>query len=131
MIFENFAFLQHPKRSHIPRRYVFFQPRFNTTYNTQDLKCLFSATIGGYWSPDIVPCEPINCRFSPPGVNSIYFLHATFLYESVLQLFCTYILALNFFGKRILAKKLLVKCWWNLLKVSTQSNIFMWWSYLI
>jgi len=31
------------------------------------------------------------------------------------QIVSTYILALKFFGKRISAQKLLVKCWWNLL----------------
>ncbi len=29
------------------------------------------------------------------------------------QLFCTYILCLYLFGARILAQKLLLKCWWN------------------
>jgi hypothetical protein len=47
----------------------------------------------------------------------------TLLYESVfLQLFSNYSLALLLFGKRILAQKLLVKCWLNLLLATSKSR---------
>jgi len=46
------------------------------------------------------------------------------------QLFSSYSLTLCLFGKRILAKKLLVKCWWNWLQVLISSafydQLFVW-----
>ena len=50
----------------------------------------------------------------PPGVNYTNILWATFWYKNLLSsFFCTYLLGLYFFVKRILAQKLLVKNWWN------------------
>ena len=46
-----------------------------------------------------------------------HFTSSFFVRKALEQLFCTYIVGLNFFGARKLAQKLLVKCWWNWLKV--------------
>jgi hypothetical protein len=47
----------------------------------------------------------------PPGVNFTNILRAPFSYESFFaQLLCAYNLGLYFFGERILAQKLLIKC---------------------
>jgi len=52
-----------------------------------------------------------------PGINFINILHVTFLYKSALQSFSLITFWLcNFFGKRILSKKPLVKCRWNWLQ---------------
>ncbi len=49
----------------------------------------------------------------------------SFLYKKCYALlFSWYSLALNFFGKRILAQIMLVKCWWNWLQ---PSHIHFWW----
>ncbi len=48
------------------------------------------------------------------SVNFTNILRAAFLHESFLCSF--YVLTIwvcNFFGKRILAQKLLIQCWWN------------------
>ena len=42
-----------------------------------------------------------------------HFTSSFFIRKSFEQLFCTYSLGLYFFGARILAQKLLVKCWCN------------------
>ena len=42
-----------------------------------------------------------------------HFTSSFFVRKSFGQLFCTYGLGLYIFGTRILAQKLLVKCWWN------------------
>ena len=42
-----------------------------------------------------------------------HFMSGFFAQKCFEQLFCSYSLALYFFGKRILVQKLLVKCWWN------------------
>jgi hypothetical protein len=47
-----------------------------------------------------------------------HFTRTFFVQKCFAQLFSTYILALYFFGKRILAQKMHVKCWWNGLKES-------------
>ncbi len=36
-----------------------------------------------------------------------------FVQKFCTQLFCTYILSLYFFGARVVAQKVLIKCWWN------------------
>ena len=51
------------------------------------------------------------------GVNFTNILRAPFLYESLLSSFSVDKLRFDFFGKRILAQKLLVKRWWNWPKV--------------
>ena len=51
---------------------------------------------------------------SPLGVNFTNILQAAFFVQkSFEQLFCSYSIGLYFFGKRKLAQKLLLKCWWN------------------
>jgi hypothetical protein len=48
------------------------------------------------------------------------FTDSFFVLKLCAKLFCTYILGLYFFGKRISAEKLLVKCWWNWHKVNVE-----------
>jgi len=56
----------------------------------------------------------ISASAPPPGVNFINILLSPFSYESVLHSFSLVTVWLcNFFGARILAQKLLVKCLWN------------------
>ena len=45
-----------------------------------------------------------------------HFMSSFFIQKSFEQFFCTYILGLYFFGKRKLAQKLCVTCWWNWLQ---------------
>ncbi len=54
-------------------------------------------------------CEPCTawCQFHQ------HFMRGFFVQKFCPQLFCTYILGLYFFGARMLAQKLLIKCWWN------------------
>ena len=52
------------------------------------------------------------------GSISPAFYEQLFVRKSFELLFCAYVLGLYFFGKRKLAQKLLIKCWWNWLKVS-------------
>ncbi len=47
------------------------------------------------------------------GVSFTNILCTAFSYGGVFKLFFTYSLAGYFFRKRILAQKLLIKCWWN------------------
>jgi len=47
-----------------------------------------------------------------------HFMSNCFVQNCFSKLFYNYSLALWFFGERILAQKLLVKCWWNWLEVS-------------
>ncbi len=37
----------------------------NYTANTQRLTCFYHP-VKSYWSPTIIPCEPLNCKFPPP-----------------------------------------------------------------
>jgi len=54
------------------------------------------------------------CRRLGSGVNFINILTRAFImWNCFAQLFSSYSLALQFFGARITAQKLLVKCWWN------------------
>ena len=54
------------------------------------------------------------------GVNLTNILRAAFLYKSVLSSFSQLtVWGSHFFVERILAKKQLVKCWWNWLYVTT------------
>jgi len=54
----------------------------------------------------------------------INILFMTFWYESALLSFSlTTVWLCNFFGKRILAQKLCVKCWWNSLHLERVSEI--------
>jgi hypothetical protein len=53
----------------------------------------------------------MSAVFATASVNFTYFLRATFLYKFFAQLLCAYNLGLKFFGRRILAQKLLIKCW--------------------
>jgi len=58
-----------------------------------------------------------------PGVNFINILLDTFLYKSVFRSFSLIrVWFCNFFGKKIFSKELLIKCWWNWLKVSISST---------
>ncbi len=41
-----------------------------------------------------------------------HFIHGFFVRKCLEQIFCTYILGLYFFGKKVAAPKLLLKCWW-------------------
>ena len=50
-----------------------------------------------------------------------YFMTGFFVQKCFEQLFCTYSSALYSFGKRILAQKLLIKCWWNWPLVGSQT----------
>ncbi len=50
---------------------------------------------------------------------------STFLVQKYLeQIFFTFCFCLHFFGKIILAQKLLIKCWWNWHQWSTSSTFY-------
>ena len=53
------------------------------------------------------------------SISSLFYT-AFFAWKCFTQLFSTYILVLYYFGEKILAQKLLMKCWWNWL----QTNFF-------
>jgi len=63
-------------------------------------------------------------RYKEHGEGQVWFHQhfrsAFFVQKYFAQLFSNYSLALYYFGKRILAQKLLEKCWWNRL----QNEIF-------
>jgi len=46
-------------------------------------------------------------------------------WKCFLKLFSNYSLALNFFGERILAQNLIIKCWWNWLQGSISTTFDM------
>jgi len=54
-----------------------------------------------------------------------HFKHAFFKQKCLAKLFFSYSLPSSFFGANILAKKLLVKCWWNLLQYVTVPNVLV------
>jgi len=58
-------------------------------------------------STSIVCRPPFRCQFHQ------HFMHVFYVQKPFVLPYSNYSLALLFFGKRILAEKLLVKCWWN------------------
>ncbi len=65
-------------------------------------------------------CVSSKCQFHQ------YFMPALFEWKCFAQLFSNFSLALLFFGERILAQKLRVKCWWNWLQVQNEIRKKVW-----
>jgi hypothetical protein len=47
-------------------------PNVNVTGNAQAIECKYDPNSGGYWYPDPVPCEPVMCKYPPPGSSLSY-----------------------------------------------------------
>jgi len=94
------------------------------TFSYKTFLCSFSIVTVWLWniliSRILVQKSLIKCWWNClKVVNFINILLETFSCKSALCIFSPVIVCFcNFFGARILAQKLLVKCWWNCLKAS-------------
>ncbi len=73
--------------------------------------------------------SPSKTRFTSNAkclIRWLFHQHFTsrfLVWKCFAKLFSNYNLALLFFGKRIMAQKLHIKCWWNRLQVTTQQKL--------